>query len=208
MKKYSILFVLLFLFLFSASTQAEEMYDFINLLRPFVTDIDTYQYKTVNQIESYVKNLSGFSCKRTNFSDRRSRISCRSDKDKYIGSYNIFFSFDRFEVIQFMEIQASHPNIDKTLSKSQFGLDYYAKYVSWMIKNRADFITKTKYKFPSDLTLGIFSTNYTKVQECMELNDTSNILCVAYKEKSQASEKNQYLLSLTTNKFFYARPVY
>ena len=207
MKRILFLLTLLLLLTTFLSANAEGMYDFVNLLRPFVTDMERFPNLTVDEVQSQMTKLSSFTCKRTNFSDRRTRINCTS-KDTYVGKYSILFSFYKTGEIQFMEIQASHPDIDKTLAKSSFGLDYYADFLSWQLKNKTDFITKTKYQVKSDLTKGVFTTEYTDVQECLTINETSNILCVAYKEKTNASEKNQFLLSLVSNRYFYARPVF
>ncbi|MBQ6518057.1 MAG: hypothetical protein IJI14_05010 [Anaerolineaceae bacterium] len=126
----SICITIVILLLSVICANAEDLYDFINFPRPFVTSKISFSDITVEMTQNYLNSLPGFICKRTNFTDRRIRIECNSDKKAYKGTYKLIFSYGKDGKIQFVNIYAAHPELDKILSSSSYDLKYWAK-VLW-----------------------------------------------------------------------------
>ncbi|MBQ6520241.1 MAG: hypothetical protein IJI14_16115 [Anaerolineaceae bacterium] len=196
-----IILVCLLAFIPCFSVHAEDMYDFLGIIKPFVSSDPGFSNITIPMAEKYLNTLSGFTCKRTNFTNRTTRIECVSDKKIYQGSYSLFFSFDNKQRIEFFEIRSAHPALEKLLSKSKFDLDYHSKAL-WKKLLNMDFITNKEYvTFDTVISSHVFSLPITAINECLKVND-SCVLCLAHKVKETLSDSNMFVLSVSSPGFF------
>ena len=197
----SICITIVILLLSVICANAEDLYDFINFPRPFVTSKISFSDITVEMTQNYLNSLPGFICKRTNFTDRRIRIECNSDKKAYKGTYKLIFSYGKDGKIQFVNIYAAHPELDKILSSSSYDLKYWAK-VLWKKVISFDYMKNAEpILYAEGYSDHVFSSEISGIVNCNKIDD-SCVLCVAYKDKERPSDSNKYVLSISNTAFF------
>lgn len=192
-------FFICFLLFTAESVYSENLYDFINIIKPFVLNEIGFENITPTIAEKQLKNFTGFTCQRTNYSNMTTKMVCYSDKT-FSGAYRIFLDFNNTGKINFIEIQASHPELEKKLARSSFGLDYYAE-TFWRKIEKSNFINKTNSVLFSNLSEIVFSTKISGIHRCMEVNEQC-VLCAAYKVKENNSGRNMFLISLSEENYF------